>query len=199
MAQTKTQNLDDLLGVVRRGAKRLDASAVAALVSHPNAVISALAVTAETLGIATQRVRNVERIGGAKPVLIDEAQAQERLNARTEAGREVDLLNSGELAKRAGVKTRQSVHDWLKKGRIVGWEGAKRGYVFPAGQLDKRGRPVKGIDKISGLFPDGYTAWSWLTTPLRALDNATPLSLLQGGEIERVTAATKGDAQGDFA
>ncbi|CAN0583439.1 unnamed protein product, partial [Laminaria digitata] len=192
MAQTKTQNVDELIGVVRRGAKRLDARAVAALASHPNAVISALAVTADALGIKTRPSRDIEAIGGTTSMLIDEAQVQERFDARTKVGREVDLLSSDELAQRAGIKTRQSVHDWLKKGRIIGWEGAKRGYVFPAGQLDKRGRPIKGIDKISGLFPDGYAAWSWLTIPLRALDCAMPLDLLRKGDFEQVVAAAEG-------
>ena len=66
-------------------------------------------------------------------------------------------LPSDELASRVGLKTRQSVHDRLKKrGRIVGWQGARRGYVFPAGQLDERGRPLEGLDRLAGLLHDGY-------------------------------------------
>jgi hypothetical protein len=104
-----------------------------------------------------------------------------------------------ELAARVGLKTRQSVHDWLKKGRIAGWRGAKRGYVFPADQFDERGRPLEGLDRVIALFGDGYAAWTWLTTELASLDGATPLGLLAGGEIDRVAQAAKGDRQGDFA
>ena len=53
------------------------------------------------------------------------------------------------MAERVGLKTRQSVHDWLKKGRIVGWRGARRGHVFPAAQLDERGRPLDGLDRVA--------------------------------------------------
>ena len=97
------------------------------------------------------------------------------------------------------LKTRQSVHGWLKSGKIVGWRGAKRGCLFPAEQFDDRGRPVPGLDRVIGRFGDGYAAWVWLTTELASLDGATPLTLLADGEIERVAKAAEGDRQGDFA
>ena len=110
---------------------------------------------------------------------------------RTREGAPETPLTSDELAARVGLKTRQSVHDWLKKGKIVGWRGAKRGYLFPAEQFDDRGRPVPGLDRVIGRFGDGYAAWVWLTTELASLDGATPLTLLADGEIERVAQARK--------
>ena len=124
---------------------------------------------------------------------------RERLATRTREGGLEALLTSDELAARVGLKTRQSVHDWLKKGRIVGWRGAKRGYVFPADQFDERGRPLEGLDRVVGLFGDGYAAWAWLTTELSSLDGAKPLTLLADGAIDRVAKAAEGDRQGDFA
>ena len=81
----------------------------------------------------------------------------------------------------------------------MGWRGAKRGYVFPAGQFDERGRPLAGLGIVVGQFDDGYAAWVWLTTPRPSLDGAEPLAVLGRGEIERVAAAARGDRQGDFA
>ncbi len=98
------------------------------------------------------------------------------------------LLTSDELAERVGLRTRQSVHDWLKRDRIVGWRGARRGHVFLAAQLEERGRPL-----------DGHAAWAWLTTELSSLDGATPLTLLAAGETDRVARAAEGERQGDFA
>ena len=43
------------------------------------------------------------------------------MGERTREGAIEALLSSDELAARVGVKTRQSVHDWVKKDRIVGW------------------------------------------------------------------------------
>ena len=71
--------------------------------------------------------------------------------------------------------------------------------MFPAAQLDDRNRPLAGLDRVTGLFADGYAAWVWLTTPRTALDGAEPLALLARGEVERVAEAAQGDRQGDFA
>lgn len=198
MAHAKTRDVEALTAVVHRAAKGLSPRAVAALVAHPDAVRSALAVAADALS-ARNVAGDVEVIEGAEPRLVGVEEAGQRIAARSRGGRKEDLLTSDELAARVGLKTRQSVHDWLKKGRVIGWQSAKRGYVFPAGQLDARGQPLKGLDRILAHFEDGYAAWVWLTAPRAGLEDATPLSLLRHGEIERVTAAAAGDAQGDFA
>lgn len=131
--------------------------------------------------------QNIETIEGAKPCLIDEQQANELIEANTQEMEEMeemeDLLTSTQLAARAGLNHDQVVHDWLKKGHIVGWKNARHEYVFPAGQLDKHGQPIKRLDRI---------------TKLDALDGAEPLALLHKGEVARVKAAAKGYLQGDF-
>ena len=191
--------MSELEGVLHEAAGRLSAAHVAALVAHPNAVRSALAVAADALTRETEARAGVETIAGAAPVRVGAGEAARRMAQRTREGAPETLLTSDELAARVGLKTRQSVHDWLKKGKIVGWRGAKRGYVFPAEQFDDRGRPVPGLDCVIGQFGDGYAAWVWLTTELASLDGATPLTLLADGEIERVAKAARGDRQGDFA
>ena len=196
---TKSQNVQTLAAMVHDAADSLSASAVAALVAHPDAVKSALAVAADVLSATDAAEQSIEIIGGAETPLVDAAAADKRIARRTRSAAKEKLLTSEELAARVDLKTRQSVHDWLKKGRIVGWQGAKRGYVFPAGQLDERGCPLRGVDRIVPYFEDGYAAWVWLTTPRPALDGATPIALLRRGQVDRVAAAAEGDAQGDFA
>ena len=100
----------------------------------------------------------LETIGSGEPRRVDGEVPAGRLTARTRESAPKVLLTSDELVVRVGLKTRQSVHDWLKKGRIVGWRGARDGHVFPAGQLDERGCPFDGLDRVAGLFDDGYTA-----------------------------------------
>ena len=201
MAHRRESDMEGLAEVVRDAARSMSAQDIHTLVSHPGVVRSALAVAARTISMDL-RPKNgkVETIGtGGTAARIDPTEADRRMESRTRRGPKEELLTSDEIAQRAGLKTRQSVHDWLKKGRIIGWSGAKRGYVFPAGQLDSRGRPLKGLKSVIPLFEDGYAAWVWLTTPIAALRNATPLALLQAREIETVLAAAEGDAQGDFA
>ncbi len=199
----KNRNIGELTALVHDAAEGLSARAVAVLVAHPDAVRSALAVAADSLSVKSARdedEQEAEIIGDAEaPVVVDAKEANRRILVRTRPGGEGKLLTSDELAARVGLKTRQSVHDWLKRGRIIGWQGAKRGHVFPAAQLDRHGRPLKGLDRIIPYFDDGHAAWGWLTTPRPSLDGAKPIALLRRGEIDRVTAAVEGDVQGDFA
>ena len=190
---------DELEGMLHDAAGRLSASHVAALVAHPEAVCSALAAAADALTVIDQKRSRVDTIAGPASTTIDADKAKRRLAARTRGGAPEALLTSEELAARTGLRTRQSVHDWRRKGRIVGWQNARRGYVFPARQLDDRNRPLAGLDRVTGLFAEGYAAWVWLTTPRPALDGAEPLALLARGEVERVAEAAQGDRQGDFA
>ena len=171
---------------------------------HSEAVSLALRVVVESLLLrhsSTSRGDNtdLEIIGGVDSNRIDAADAVRRISARMRPGDGEELLSSDDFAARIGLRTRQSVHDWMRKGRIVGWRGAKRGYLFPAQQVDERGRPPDGLEWIVPSFGDGYAAWVWLTTPLPSLDGAKPLELLHKGEVEIVAAAAKGDLQGDFA
>ena len=204
MSQARVERVRELEGMLHEAAVHLSAAHVAALVAHPAAVRSALAAAADVLsaddaGRRDGRPGALETIAGAEPEIASAAQAQRQLSARTREGTRETLLSSDELAARAGLKTRQSVHDWLKKGKIVGWRGAKRGYVFPAEQFDERGRPLAGLASVVAQFGDGYAAWVWLTTPRPSLDGVRPLTLLAGGELERVANAAEGDRQGDFA
>ena len=199
MARAGGEKVRELEGVLHEAAGCLSPAHVAALVAHPDAVRSALAVAADVLTMDDAGRPEIETITGAEPKRVDAEEAAGRLAARTRDGAPEAVLTSDELAVRVGLKTRQSVHDWRKRGRIVGWRGAKRGYVFPADQFDERGRPFEGLDRVVGLFGDGYAAWAWLTTELASLDGATPLTLLAGGEIDHVAQAAEGDRQGDFA
>ena len=189
----------ELENVLQDAAGRLSPTHVAALVAHPDAVRAALAAAADALSMGDrEREASVEIVQGTTPLLVDAEGSDRRLEARTLAGTPETLLTSDELAERAGLKTRQSIHDWRKKGRIVGWQNARRGYVYPAAQLDQRNRPLPGLDRVVAQFGDGYAAWVWLTTPRPSLDGATPLVLLARGEIEPVADAARGDLQGDF-
>ena len=191
---------DELEGILQTVARRLSPAHVAALVAHPEAVRSALAAAADALAADEREYRSeIETIAGLASPAVDAAEAQRRISARTREGAPETLLTTEELAARIGLKTRQSVHDWRRKGRIVGWQNARRGYVFPAEQLDGRNRPLPGLDRVAGRFADGYAAWVWLTTPRPSLDGAALLALLARGEVERVAEAAKGDRQGDFA
>ena len=194
-----TGDRDELRELLHDTARRLSPAQVAALVAHPEAVRSALAAAAALMTGEREHRPGIETITGSPVSTVNAAEAQRRTSARTREGTPETLLTSKEMATRIGLKARQSVHDWRRKGRIVGWQNARRGYVFPALQLDGRNRPLPGLDRVARPFADGYAAWVWLTTPRPSLDGAEPLALLARGEVERVAEAARGDRQGDFA
>ena len=182
----------------------LSSATLTELIKNQDAVFSALISFLQALS-KTHADTNIEQqpevkiIKGERLHRISAEKAKKELARRTIPIEEKNLLTSDELAARVGLKTRQSVHDWRRKGKIVGWRRAKRGYVFPEGQLDERGRPPGGLEKVTPYFDDGYTVWFWLTTPRNSLDGMEPLALLRKGEIDRVVDAAIGDRQGDFA
>lgn len=201
---TKKQMLQKLSSVFHDATGSLSSADLTTLVKNQDAVFLALIAFLQALS-KTHADANIEQqpevkiIKGERLHRISAAKAKKELARRTIPIEEENLLTSDELAVRVGLKTRQSVHDWRRKGKIVGWRRAKRGYVFPEGQLDERGRPPEGLEKVVSYFGDGYTAWFWLTTPRNSLDGMDPLALLRKGEIDRVVDAAIGDRQGDFA
>ena len=178
---------------LREAVARLDESAIAALTARPGAARAALSAAA---GALTADAPGVETIVGREFRRIDPEEAERALARRVRPGPHMDVLTSRELAARAGLKSRQTVHDWRRKGRIVGWRTAKRGYVFPAGQFDARGSPLEGLARVAPRFGDGYAAGLWLTTPAPALDGEPPLALLKRREIDSVALAVEAYAQG---
>ena len=142
MSTTATQGTETLINMLRAATADLSPSVINALIARPDAVRGALAATAallardeagrsthdeiETIGLVAEPSRSPDEVGRI-------------VEARTipyEPDEEV--LNSNEIAARLGLRSRQSVHDWLRKGKIVGWQTAKRGYMFPVRQLDER-------------------------------------------------------------
>ena len=135
---------NELEGMLHDAAGRLSPAHVAALVAHPEAVRSALAAADALTAGGRERRSEVEMIAGPVLPTVDATEADRRLSARAREGAPERLLTSEELAARTGLRTRQTVHDGPRKGRIVGWQNARRGYVFPAEQLDGRNRPTAG-------------------------------------------------------
>ena len=201
MAQIKDIMALELEIVLRDAAVALTLDHIKALLNHPDAVRSSLAAAAEALsskqgGRSHGQAVGSGTAGGTR--LVGREEAGRRSPTNTPGGPE-DLLTSDQLASRVGLRSRGSVHDWLRKGRIIGWSGMKRGFVFPAGQLDGQGRLLEGIEQVAGRFKDGYAAWVWLSTPLPSLGGKRPLSLLEKGDTASVAAALDPGGAGESA
>ena len=180
----------------------LSPDVVQTLIAHPDAVRGALAATAQMLARddADPTGREAERIEAIKGHWVRSEDVKQGIARRTVAYEpEEEVLNSSAVAARIGLKSRQAVHDRLRKGTIVGWQAAKRGYVFPNRQFDQRNRPIEGVTEIVALLGDAYEGWMWLTTPHSAFGGEEPLTWLAKGDRDRVVGAAHSYLQGDFA
>ena len=202
MTDTASQNTSTLISMLRTAAAELSPNAVNALIAHPDAVRGALAATGAVLiqdGAPAALRGEIEIIGRGTEPRFSAEEARKIIEERTVAFEpDEEVLNSTEIAQHLGLKSRQSVHDWLRKGKILGWQTAKRGYLFPVRQFDQRNQPIEGLGEIVALFEYAEVAWDWLTTPVSSLDGEKPLSMLARGERERVVDAAEGHLQGDF-
>lgn len=199
---TVTQDTKSLESVVSNALNGLPPSATRILLRHPHIVRRALEVAAVFLGWnkAGGHRPDVETLEPIKGPSMSPEEVKRGIAERTvEYEPDEEVLNSSEAAARIGLKSRQAVHDRRRKGTIVGWPGAKRGYVFPARQFDERNRVVAGVCEIVTLLGDAYEGWVWLTTPDASTGGEEPLMLLARGERERVFGAVNSYLQGDFS
>lgn len=202
MADTASHDTEMLISVLRTAAAELSSNAVNALIAHPDAVRGALAAAGAVLtqeGTPEAGQGKIEIIGDRSEPRFTPEEAGKIIEEHTVVCEpDEEVLSSNEVAQRLGLRSRQSVHDWLRKGKLVGWQTAKRGYLFPARQFDRRNRPIEGLGEIVALFEDADVAWDWLTAPATTLDGEEPLNVLAKGERKRVIEAAESILYGDF-
>ncbi len=59
--------------------------------------------------------------------------------------------------------SRETINQWRKAGKVIGVQGAKRGFRFPNWQISDRGQPYAAIERIlNELDGDHWAAWRFL-------------------------------------
>jgi hypothetical protein len=106
------------------------------------------------------------------------------------------LLDAEQTRLLLGVKSRQAVHDLVRRGRLLRVQDSAGRVLYPANQFDEHGRPFALVgDLIESFAPAGVSPWaiaSFLSSPQRELDGQTPQRwLLAGGEDGPVREAAR--------
>lgn len=182
---------------IERSLNRLDQQALTTLLENPDRLDAALdAAVQRTL----EGKRVPERLGSAPGERLSERESREWVAARTRRRPlEDECLGVTEVAELLGLGSRQAVHGRRARGTLIGFVNGRRDVLFPRAQFDERGRVPAGLDAVLAVFDgDGWEAWTWLTTPTVALDEARPLERLRKGDTALVVAAARGHLQGDF-
>jgi hypothetical protein len=103
------------------------------------------------------------------------------------------VAGPGEIERDHGIR-RSTLHDWQKRGAVIGLLKGERKHVFPLAQfIDSR--PIEGMSQVTRIIEDPRVAWLWLIKPHPGTGRRSPLDRLKEGRIDEVVAA----AQNDFS
>lgn len=161
---------------------------------------------AQTITFVDEQPGTVEEVFPVEEIGDPDSELNAALQEAREHGRkrvaeiisEDDMLTAEAFAELLGV-SRVTVNARRQKGQVLGLDGAKRGFRFPAWQLDDDGRPFAALPQLQEIL--GGSAWAayrFLVTPQAGLSGQTGLEALQNGKSEEVVEAARGIAQGDF-
>uniref|UniRef100_A0A9E7ZZF2 Antitoxin Xre/MbcA/ParS-like middle domain-containing protein n=1 Tax=Bosea sp. NBC_00436 TaxID=2969620 RepID=A0A9E7ZZF2_9HYPH len=100
------------------------------------------------------------------------------------------VAGPGEIEKLFGTK-RSTLHDWHKRGAVVGLLKGERKHVFPLAQFVD-GRPVEGMPQVTKIIRNPRAVWLWLIQPKPSV-GGIPLEMLKHGHLDVVLAAAERD------
>jgi hypothetical protein len=94
-----------------------------------------------------------------------------------------------ELERDYGI-SRSTLHNWQRRGAVIGLLKGERKHVFPIEQFVD-GRPVEGIADVLKVIDRPRSAWLWMVQRSPLLGNKRPIDLLKQGRIEEVVEAAR--------
>ena len=100
-------------------------------------------------------------------------------------------LSTMEAAERLDT-TRATISAWIKSGKVLAFEGAKRGWRVPAAQI-RRKKLAPGLKEVQKQFDDAELAWHFLVhEQVYAGNPTTALDMLFQRKLADVIALAEG-------
>lgn len=165
-----------------------------------------LSKTMETVvaDLAGERPDELLRVEADKPVevsegegmgnLLDEAEGHRRLATIAEPVRLEDwagpVAGPSEIERKFGTR-RSTLHEWQKRGAVIGLLRGERKHVFPLAQFVD-GRPIEGMSNVVRVIGNPRAAWQWLIQSKPSIGGA-PLERLKKGYVSQVVEAAERD------
>lgn len=126
--------------------------------------------------------------------LLDEAEGRRRIDAIAQPVRLEDwagpVAGPGEIERKFGTR-RSTLHEWQKRGAVIGLLKGERKHVFPLAQFVD-GRPMEGVSDVVRVIGNPRAAWQWLVQSKPSI-GGTPLERLRKGHISQVVEAAERD------
>lgn len=137
----------------------------------------------------------VEKEDQALDRALDAARERGRLRAIEILNGE-DMLSAEEFAALLGV-SRMTVNTKRQRHEVLALDGPKRGYRFPAWQVDENGKPFAALPELFALLGDSpWTIYRFLMQRHPELGGARGADLLHRGRSDEVLEAAESAARG---
>lgn len=131
-------------------------------------------------------------------VALDEA----RQRGRVRAGKILigeDMLSADQFAALLGT-SRMTVNTKRQNRQVLGLDGAKRGFRFPAWQIDEDGKPFATLPALFERLGGGpWSVYRFLVQAHPELDGLTGREALRRGKTDQALEVAESIAQGTFA
>ncbi len=135
---------------------------------------------------------------GGLEVALEEARARGRVRAARILAAE-DMLSADQFAALLGT-SRMTVNTKRQNHQVLGLDGAKRGFRFPAWQISDDGKPYAALPRLFERLGGGaWSVYRFLVQTHPELDGLTGREALNRGKSEQALAVADGIAQGTFA
>ncbi|MFC3070491.1 XRE family transcriptional regulator [Phenylobacterium soli] len=109
-----------------------------------------------------------------------------------------EMLSAEAFAELLGV-SRVTINAKRQKHEVLGLDGAKRGFRFPAWQVDENGKPFAALPQLFERLGDSpWTVYRFLIQRHPELEGASGLDALRRGRTEEVLDAAESVAAGAF-
>jgi len=102
-----------------------------------------------------------------------------------------EVVGPSELERRYGV-SRSTLHDWHRRGAVIGLLAGQRKHVFPLAQFID-GRPIEGLTDVLAAVGSPRTAWLWLVETHPSLRGRRPLDRLRESDVDTVVDLAERD------
>ncbi|MDG4890007.1 MULTISPECIES: XRE family transcriptional regulator [unclassified Mesorhizobium] len=128
---------------------------------------------------------------------LDEARARGKVRAATILVGD-DMLSADQFAALLGT-TRMTVNTKRQNHQVLGLEGAKRGFRFPAWQIGEDGKPFAALPRLFERLGGGpWSVYRFLVQAHPELDGMTGREALRRGKTDEALAVADSIADGAF-
>jgi hypothetical protein len=202
ISRTVLKGKSRIVAAVTAAAVRLSDEQQRQILAHEENLVEAMGTAVADL--ADKSSENLIQLELDKPVevsqgeglgeLLDEDEGRKRIGAIAAPVRLEDwagpVAGPSEIERAFGTR-RSTLHDWHKRGAVIGLLKGERKHVFPLAQFVD-GRPIEGMSEVTRVIGNPRVAWQWLTQAKPSI-GGKPLDRLKQGHIAEVIAAAERD------